>query len=281
MDRYLNAPADDREPGAAGPKVPKYYGVKQQLLKEIESLAPGEALPAERVLSARHGTSRTTVRQALQELVVEGRLQRVRGSGTYVSRPKLAQTLQLTSYTQDMRARGLEPSSRLLHVGAIAADDELAHRLDVAVGARVLRIERLRMANGEPMAIEATHLAARKYPRLRQHLARLGSLYTVLAEVYGVQLVMAEETIETILAGPHEAAILQTDVGVPLLMLARHSFEAAGEPVEWVRSVYRGDRYKFVAWLRRPGDAAREPRFEHPELVVAPPPARHDLEQAR
>src|SRR5579862_3586052 len=251
----------------ARPRVPKYYLVKQELLKRIEALRPGEALAAERILATELGTSRTTVRQAMQELVVEGRLERFRGSGTYVAQPKLAQPLQLTSYTQDMRAKGLEPSSRLLHLGSIAADADLAERLHIAPGVRVLRVERLRMANGEPMAVETTHLAGKRFPRLRQHLERIGSLYTVLAEVYGVQLVTAEQSIETVLAGPHEAAILGTDVGLPLLMLARHSFDAAGEPVEWVRSVYRGDRYKFVTLLHRPGD----------ELVPGQAPASQPL----
>ncbi len=193
------------------------------------------------------------MRQALQELTVEGRLQRVRGSGTFVAEPKLAQALQLTSHTEDMRAQGLEPGSRLLHLGDVAADDVLAAHLDIPVGAKVLRIERLRLANGEPMAVETTHLAAGRFPRLRGHLERSGSLYAVLSEHYGVHLAAAEQTIETVLAGPHEAGVLGTEVGAPVLLLCRHSLDEEGRPVEYVRSYYRGDRYKFVAWLSRPG----------------------------
>jgi GntR family transcriptional regulator len=137
------------------------------------------------------------------------------------------------------------------------------------------------MANGEPMAIEATHLSARRFPRLRQHLARIGSLYTALSEVYGVHLATAEQSIETVLAGPHEAAALQTDVGVPLLMLARHSFDDAGEPVEWVRSVYRGDRYRFVTWLHRPGESANGVVAGHPELLLSTTPVAPAAGRAR
>ncbi len=234
-----------------GTKVPKYYALKQELAKQLDTLAPGDTLPPERVLSTRYRTSRTTVRQALQELVLEGRLQRVHGSGTFVSKPKIAQVLQLTSYTEDMRSRGIEPSSRLLHIGDIRADSTLAEHLGIAPGAKALRIERLRMANGEPMAIETTHLSSRRFPRLRPALTRLGSLYAALDEVYGIQLVSAEETIETVLAPPYEAALLETDVGLPLLMLSRHSFDADGEPVEWVRSAYRGNGCKFVRSLRK------------------------------
>ncbi len=102
------------------------------------------------------------------------------------------------------------------------------------------------------MAIETTHLSAKRFPALRRSLAKYTSLYTALAEVYDVHLAEAEETIETSLATPREAGLLGTDVGLPMLMLSRHSRDRDGQPVEWVRSVYRGDRYKFVARLKRP-----------------------------
>jgi GntR family transcriptional regulator, nutrient-sensing system regulator len=192
------------------------------------------------------------VRQALQEMVVEGRLERVQGKGTFVAKPKVAQSLQLTSYTEDMRAQGLNPTSRLLSLEQIAADDDLASLLDIRIGSKVLRIKRLRLADGEPMAIETTHLSVRRFPGLRRHFERHGSLYAALLDGYGVRMAEAEETIETALASPSEAAILGSDIGLPLLLLSRHSFDEKGEPVEWVRSLYRGDRYKFVARLRRP-----------------------------
>lgn len=233
-------------------RVPKYYRLKRHLLDMTETLPPGTPVPPERTLAAEFDTSRTTVRQALQELVVEGRLERIQGKGTFVAKPKVSQALQLTSYTEDMRAQGLEPTSQLLDIGYVTADDTLAGLLDISSGGRVLRIERLRLASGEPMAIETTHLSAKRFPALRRSLVKYTSLYTALAEVYDVHLAEAEETIETSLATPREAGLLGTDVGLPMLMLSRHSLDAEGEPVEWVRSVYRGDRYKFVARLQRP-----------------------------
>lgn len=239
-------------PGDPGIRVPKYYAVKRSLFEMTEQLSPGTPLPPERTLSTRFNTSRTTVRQALQELVVEGRLRRVQGKGTFVARPKVAQVLQLTSYTEDMRAHGLEPASRTLSVGYVEAEATLAERLDIEPGGRVLRIERLRLADGDPMAIETTHLSADRFPDLRRQLSRYSSLYAALGDAYQVRLAAAEETIETALATPREADLLDTDVGLPLLLLSRHSFDGGRKPVEWVRSLYRGDRYKFVARLTRP-----------------------------
>src|SRR3954471_17679199 len=233
-------------------REPKYYQVKRQLLEMISTMPAGSAVPPERVLSVDFATSRTTVRQALGELVVEGRLERVQGRGTFVAKPKVAQTLQLTSYTQDMQAQGLHPAVKLLDIGYITAEELVAEKLEIKEGARVLRVERLRMADGEPMAIETTHLSARRFPALRRHLENNRSLYATLAEEYGVHLAEAEETIETVLAPPREAELLGTDVGLPMLLLSRHSFDADGKPVEYVRSLYRGDRYKFVTRLRPP-----------------------------
>jgi GntR family transcriptional regulator len=235
-------------------REPKYYRLKRHLLELTQSSPPGTPVPPERTLAEEFDTSRTTVRQALAELVVEGRLERIQGKGTFVAKPKVAQSLQLTSYTEDMRAQGLEPASRLLEVGYVNADADLAELLRIREGARVLRIERLRLANGEPMAIEATHLSAKRFPGLRRHLTKYSSLYSALSAEYGVHLARAEETIETALATPREAALLGTDTGLPMLLLSRHSLDEEGEPVEWVRSIYRGDRYKFLARLTRPAE---------------------------
>ncbi|MDO0925235.1 GntR family transcriptional regulator [Streptomyces sp. TG1A-8] len=233
-------------------RVPKYYRIKQQVLEMTRALQPGSAMPAERLLAVRFGTSRTTIRQALQELVGEGRLDRIQGKGTFVAQPKLYRTLQLTSHTEDMRAQGLEPASQVLDIGEVPADGKLSELLGTGPGEPVLRVERLRLAGGAPMAIETTHLSVRRFPGLRRSLATCPSLYTVLAEVYGVHLAEADETIETSLSTPREAQLLGTDVGLPMLLLSRHSRDAGGTPVEWARSVYRGSRYKFVAALRRP-----------------------------
>jgi GntR family transcriptional regulator len=115
----------------------------------------------------------------------------------------------------------------------------------------VLRIHRLRLADGAPMSVDASHLSAQRFPGLRRNLDRHPSLYEALATDYGVEIAEAQETIETVLADPKDAPLLGVDVGMPLLLLSRHSFDTAGTPVEWAQSRYRGDRYKLVTRLHR------------------------------
>jgi GntR family transcriptional regulator len=232
-------------------RLPKYYQVKRQLLDFTAAMSPGSPVPPERELARLYGTSRTTVRQALAELVIEGRLLRMQGKGTFVAKPKVAQPLELASYTEGMRQHGLHPLTKILDIGYVTADEELATLLDVRPGGRLLRIHRLRLADGEPMSIDTSHLPARRFPGLRRQLERHASLYETLRTGYGIQLAEAEETIETVLADPHDARLLDVDPGIPLLLLSRHAIDSTGQPVEWAQSWYRGDRYKFITRLRR------------------------------
>jgi GntR family transcriptional regulator len=232
-------------------RLPKYYQVKKQLLEFTSAMTPGSPVPPERELARLYGTSRTTVRQALAELVIEGRLLRMQGKGTFVAKPKVAQLLELASYTEGMRQHGLHPLTKILEIGYVTADDQLAALLAIRPGGRVLRIHRLRLADGEPMSIDTSHLPARRFPGLRRQLERHASLYETLRNEYDIQLAEAEETIETVLADPHDAMLLGVDPGIPLLLLSRHAIDSTGQPVEWAQSWYRGDRYKFVTRLRR------------------------------
>jgi GntR family transcriptional regulator len=238
-------------PGQLAARIPKYYAVKRQLLELTRTMPPGTPVPPERELALRYRTSRTTVRQALAELVVEGRLLRMQGKGTFVAMPKVAQMLELSSYTEGMRAQGLNPQTVVLDTSYVAADDQLADLLSIRAGGRVLRIHRLRLAAGEPMSVDASHLSAQRFPGLRRNLVRHPSLYEALATDYGVEIAEAQETIETVLADPRDAPLLRVDVGMPLLLLSRHAFDATGTPVEWAQSRYRGDRYKLVTRLHR------------------------------
>ncbi len=235
-----------------GPREPKYYVVKRHLLELIASLPPGTSVPTERELTAELETSRTTVRQALGELVGEGRLTRRQGSGTYVAEPKISWPLLMTSFTEQAAAAGYSATVKLLEAGRGRASDEVAARLTVRVGAPVYLVERLRLVDGAPMAVETSQLSVARFPGLLRHLRRSSSLYRVLADAYGVVPVAADETIETAAASPREADLLGTDTGSPMLVLSRHSFDADGAAVEWVRSWYRGDRYTFVARLTAP-----------------------------
>lgn len=240
------------ELSASDPSVPKYYEVRQWLRQQIDGLPPGTPVPPERTLSERFNISRTTVRQALHDLAVEGRIVRMQGRGTFVATPKVNQNLQLTSYTQDMQAQGLRPGARLIDVTVTESEADVAASLGIEEGAPVTRVERVRYANGEPMAVETVYLDHNRFPGIGDKLGEDTSLYAVLEAEFGVRPAQGEETIETVLAPPSVSRLLGTDSTTPMLMLTRASRDAAGRPVEYVRSLYRGDRFRLTTQLSPP-----------------------------
>ena len=225
-------------------RVPKYWLVKEQLRGLVDAGEPGSALPTERELAERLATSRTTVRQAIAELVVEGLLVRTQGSGTYIAEPRLVHIRQLSSFTDDLGAARV--GNRVLAVTVEAATGETARRLGVST---VHRVDRVRLVDGTPLAYESARLAG-EYPDLAAELERHGSLYATLREAYGVQLQAVEDTVQTYLADPVTAELLDVETGHPLLLVHRLGEAAGGRPVEWTRSAYRGDRFRFVARTR-------------------------------
>ena len=234
--------------GARG-LAPKYSRLKESLLELITSLPAGAPIQTERELCARYGVSRTTVRQALQELVHEGRLYRVQGKGTFVAPAKLVQTLQLHGHTEEMEAQGLRPGSRLLSAADVPAPPEVAAFFGLGEEALVHRVVRVRLVDGEPIAIQTVFLDALRFGDVGRGLAESVSLYQLLRDRYGVQLAGGEETIESTVAGRDDAKLLETKVGSPLLLLSRRSWDADGRPIEHAESLYRGDRYRVVVRL--------------------------------
>lgn len=227
-------------------KVPKYYEAKREILTLMAGLPAGTAVPTERDLAARLGTSRTTVRQAIGELVVDGRLRRVQGSGTFVAQPKLMRVRPLMSMTQDGAASGWDPGSILLGVEQVPADAEAAQHLQVQPGSPLERVERVRTAAGERIAHEVALLPG-PLPGLASWLAELGSLYRVLRECYQRPVASAEDSLETVLADPATAHLLGVDTGLPLLLSHRVAWDTDGRPLEWTVTKFRGDRFRFVA----------------------------------
>lgn len=236
-----------------GAPTPLYHQIKIRLLEELEMghLQPGDRVPSERELTERYGVSRMTARQALVELESEGYLVRVQGKGTFVAAPKFEQALTLvTGFTEDMRRRGLQSETRVLAAQVISAGSPVAGALSLNEGDEVYRLERLRMAGGEPLALECSHLVADRFPGLLNLDLEHHSLYELLRGAFGVHLVHATQTLEAIAADAHQAEILKLREGTPLMMTQRIARDQHGRAVEFTRSCYRGDRYRFVAELR-------------------------------
>jgi GntR family transcriptional regulator len=236
-------PASVAEP-QGGP--PRYFQVKLALVELIGQLERGASLPPERQLAERLGTSRTTLRKALAELAGEGVLRRTQGSGNFVAPPKVVHVRQLTSLTDDLKAEGMQPSSRILSLERVRADKAVAAHLEISPGERIHRVTRLRQVDAEPLAIEVAHLPG-SLPRLEARLAEMGSLYATLRDCFGRRIAAVEDTVETVLATPDDAELLEVATGQPLLLVHRTARDETGRVVEWTRSVYRGDRFRFVA----------------------------------
>src|SRR4051794_37279618 len=178
------------------PRVTKQSETRRQVLDLIEQLGVGSAIPSERQLSVDLGVSRLTLRAALDDLAREGHLVRRRGSGTFVQQPKIAQELTMTSFSEDMRRRGMVPGSRTVSLTTELAGARLGRALQVSPGDKVLVIKRLRLADGEPMAIETLHLPERLVPGLEPDDLDRGSLYELLGETYGIAIAEATQAIE-------------------------------------------------------------------------------------
>ncbi|MGV0744065.1 GntR family transcriptional regulator [Mycolicibacterium sp. XJ870] len=227
--------------------LPKPYVIRTALDTMLAGLDEGDPVPAERELAGQFGVARETVRQALHELLVAGRIER-RGRGTVVSRPKLTQPLGLQSYTEGAVAMGRVPGRILVTWETVDATADLAAGLDVPTGAPVMHLERVLLADDQRIGLESTYLASARFGELAISLDPSTSLYAAIRAL-GVQFGSATERIETALASPREAALLESTTAMPMLLLNRRSVDTGGVPIEVVRALYRGDRVAFETLL--------------------------------
>ena len=235
----------------------KQSQTRDRVLDLIEQLAVGEAIPSERQLSSDLGVSRLTLRAALDDLAREGYLVRRRGAGTFVSEPKIAQELTMTSFTDDMRRRGMQPSSRTLELRVSPAGARLGRLLHVSPSEPVVVATRLRLADGESMAIETIHVRERHVPGLTARDLEELSFYEVLRDRYGIVIVGGTQTIEPTVTDEEESEALGVPLHSPAFRFERITQSEAGETVEFVESIYRGDRYRLVTSLSRPHQERR------------------------
>lgn len=231
--------------------VPIYFQIKQSIEKLIESgeLAPGQALPSENELSRLLHISPMTVRRAMSELVNEGYIHRERGRGTFVSTRRLQHQLEhLSSFTEDMKARGMKPSSQILLLERVAAPPTLRERFDLPPDAWMTRIKRLRLADQMPVGLHCSYLNGIELSA--EELERSESLYTLL-EAKGIVLAEGEESIEAVAADVETSRLLGVPEGAPLLQATRTSWDQSGTVVEYVVAQYHADLYRYTIRLKR------------------------------
>jgi GntR family transcriptional regulator len=236
-------PAPQRHPA-------KHEWLREQLVRDMDGLHPRSPLPTERELASRYEVSRATVRQALDALEKSGTVYRVQGAGTFVAGPHVSKSLSLTSFSEDMRMRGLRPSSRVLVADEVPADAATAEELQIPAAAPVVRLVRVRLADDAPMCLETAYLPAARVPGLLQ--SDFGtSLYEVLDQRYGLQPCRANQRLDAVTVTGAEAALLAVPPGTAALRAHRVSFDERDQPVERTTSLYRADRYDIQFAIRR------------------------------
>ena len=234
--------------------IPLYIQIKQGLLDRINSgdLRAGQPIPSEEDLARRLRVSRMTARQALKSLCDLGVAYSQKGKGTFVSGLKAEKNIrQVLSFSQDTASRGAKPGSRMLSFDKVPANTEVAKALQLRGGERVLRLRRVRLADGLPMGIETAYLPHKLFPDLMERFEPGGSLYETLAKSYAVQIAIADEVVEAGQVDKADAKQLQIATGSPVFLFTRTSHLENGKPIEFVKSVYRGDHYKLVNRLTR------------------------------
>ncbi|MEU2077759.1 GntR family transcriptional regulator [Streptomyces sp. NPDC013489] len=235
--------------------------VREHLLTVIESRRPGDAIPSERTLCATLGVSRPTLRAAVDELVATGLLVREHGRGMFVAPDKITQELVAEHRAADApRSRG-DWTSGVLALRTVRAGARIGRRLAISPAAEVVHVTRLRHVDGAPIALEHLHVPADLVPGLTAADME-GGFYAHLRERRGVRPAHAVQSIEPTVLSEEEAALLDVPVLSPALLFDRITSDANGRPVEYVRSLYRGDRYRIVSRLAlgdgAPGDPAAD-----------------------
>ncbi len=233
-------------PQRTGNDAAKYPQIRDRLAARLETMPPGHALPPERELAQEYGVARMTLRRALSALVADGLLVRRQGSGTFVAPATVSLRLAASSFTEDMRARGLTPGARTLAASMGPTSPEIAAHLEIDAAADVLRVRRLRLADGIPMATEDLHVPVALVPGLSADDLVEQSFYRVLKDRFGVEIGRGVQTIVPTVVSAEDAAALQVEPGAPAFRIERITRSITNQVVEYVDSVYRGDRYRLV-----------------------------------
>ena len=234
--------------------IPYYYQIVEILRESIADLKEPEvnekiALPSEPELSELFSVNRGTIRHALQVLEREGLIFREKGKGTFIRRKRMEMDLSfLCSTTEDMRLRGWEPSTKVLSVEQVIPRDHIRESLKLNEGEKTWKIFRSRFANGEPISLQRVFFPMNIMPDLAQEKLS-GSFYEVWQQDYGIKPHEGEQTIRTRLATAEETKLLQIDNGSPIFEITRITYDVNRRPIEYLISIWRGDRYDFYVRL--------------------------------
>ena len=236
--------------------TPLYQQIGEVLRIRIENgeLVPGDKIPSENELTDQYHVSRNTARLAISSLILDGLVFRVKGRGTYVAAERMSYGLiHMSSFSEDMRNRGLVPGSRVLRFLRELPSKRMSQILKLKPGQMLYRVERLRLADGEPMAINLSFIPEFLCPDLEHEDLASGSLYALLENQYGYRLGYAEYVIKTAEADEQQAKLLDVPIDNTLLVREGTSYLEDGTPIEHTVLFNRGDRYEFTfRAVRRP-----------------------------
>jgi GntR family transcriptional regulator len=226
---------------------PLYFQISERLREKITGeMNPGEKIPSENELIAEYAVSRNTVREAIDTLIKQGLVQRVKGKGTFVIGDRLQTGLShLASFTEEIQRLGMRPSSRLLKLQRILPPSKIGNKLQLAEGREVFLVERLRLANGKPMALNASYHPCDLLPTLDQEDVCNGSIYHLIETKYHLSIGYAKQFLKPTIATEYEAELLQVKTGSALLQVEGVAYLVNDTPFEFATLLYRGDLYEF------------------------------------
>ena len=231
-----------------------YSRVETVLACEISDgvLKVGDQLPTEDILIERFEVSRITVRRAIQNLVGRGLVEIHRGKGTFVAAPKMTQELtELSGFVEDMHALGRKPTARVISKEVVTADTAVANHLALTKGERVVRIRRVRLADGVPLSFDETFLPLEIGKKIVTNNLKVEPIFSLLESKYDIPLIEAEYKLEALAADAEVASALRVKQGSPIFRIERTSYSTGNRPVDYEKLYYRGDLVRFVTRLAR------------------------------
>jgi len=230
--------------------TPVYKRIQNSIRKRIDAaeLHPGDAVASERELARTHKVSLMTARHALAGLEREGLVERRRGAGTFVAAPKIHFN-KLMSYTEHMSSRGLVPRSRVLVAKVVQDEQEVAARLGLPAASPLVKIERLRLTEEDPFALETCYLPAADYSSLATSPLSRSSLFSTLEHEFGVELAYADEEIDATAAEANVAQLLEVHKSAPVLRIRQVIYSNKGKATIYVVGYYRSERHTL--FIRR------------------------------